>query len=176
MKIIRLNREVLFTDEDITKVTARDLEFLKNESLSNERKRIRLCAHKDTDDKVQEMIIVHSNGVYVRPHKHLGRSESLHVIEGEAYAFMFDDNGKVLETIHMGDKKSGLAFYYRISKAVFHNLLIISDFFVFHEAVGGPFDKSKTVFAYWAPQENEYGQIEKYSRNLRENLNVKKED
>ncbi len=171
MKVTTINSEVLFTNSDITEVSAEDLEFLKEKSINNERKRIRLCVHKDIDDKVHEMIIVHGKGAYVRPHKHLARSESLHVIEGEAYAIIFDDSGHISQVIHMGDKNSGSPFYYRISCAVYHSLVIVSDFFIFHEAVEGPFDKSKSAFAPFSPADGDKKNIEEFSKKLKRQLN-----
>lgn len=174
MKIIEFNPEVLLTNDDVAKVTAKDLEFLKTKSLNNERKRIRLCVHRNLKDQVHEMIIVHGKDAYVRPHKHLGRSESLHVIEGEAYAFLFDEDGKVSDIIHMGDKNSGRTFYYRISKAVYHSLIAVSDFFIFHEAVEGPFDKSKTIFAPWSPEDSELDKIKEFTKTLSNKLTTER--
>ena len=143
MKVNEFNPEVFFTSEDITKVNHQDLEFLKDKASKNERRRVRLCAHKNMQDKVHEMLIVHSIDAYIRPHKHIGKAESLHVIEGRADAIMFDENGNISEIIHMGNCNSGLIFYYRIARPVYHTLIITTDFFVFHEAVEGPFDKQK---------------------------------
>lgn len=175
MKVTEFNPEVLFTSADITKLRAIDLDFLKEKSLNNQRKRIRLCAHKGIEDKVHEMIIVHGKDAYVRPHKHIGRSESLHVIEGEAFAFMFTEEGEVSEVVHLGDKNSGLVFYYRISSAVFHNLVIVSDFFVFHEAVQGPFDRSKIIFASWAPQDDDYKEKDIFLGKLRNHIDGRRD-
>lgn len=174
MKMNRFNPEVYFTNEDITKITLEDLEFLKKKSLDNQRKRVRLCAHRDIKDKVHEMIIVHGKDAYVRPHKHSGRSESLHVIDGEACAFIFDDNGRVSEIVHMADKNSGKVFYYRISNDVFHSLIIVTDFFIFHEAVEGPFDKTRTIFAPWSPEEGECKTIDIFTKKLKSHANIKK--
>ena len=167
MKVTEFNPEVFFTSEDITKITNQDLEFLKKKASSNERKRMRLCAHKNVQDKVHEMLIVHTKDAYVRPHKHIGRAESLHVIEGKAEAIIFDEKGIISEVIHMGDYNSGLTFYYRIANAVYHTLIITTDFFVFHEAVEGPFDNAKNIFAPWSPEEGDYRNIDKFKQSLK---------
>ena len=173
MKVKEVNPEVFITCEDITKVNAQDLEFLKRKASSNERRRVRLCAHKDIQDQVHEMLIVHSRDAYVRPHKHINKSESLHVIEGRAYAVIFDEAGGISEVIQMGESGSGLTFYYRIAESVYHMLLITSDFFVFHEAVQGPFDKSKNIFASWSPEEGNSDAVNVFKRNLEKKLDVK---
>lgn len=166
MRTKQFNEEVLFRDEQIVKVDRRDIEFLKDRAGSNRRKRMRLCAHKDIKDALHEMLIVHARDTYVRPHKHLNKSESLYVIEGGAYAIIFDNAGKITDVILMGDYRSGRRFYYRISEPVYHALLITTDFFVFHETTGGPFNKSDTVFASWAPEENDTAKVKKFMRKL----------
>ncbi len=155
MRTKKINNEVLFADERIVKVGFRDIELLKEEARINPRKRIRLCAHMDIEDTLHEMLIIHEKGTYVRPHKHLNKSESFHIIEGSADVIVFDEDGSIIEVIRMGDYSSGLKFYYRIADPYYHTLLIRSDFLVFHETANGPFRRSDMVFASWAPDEND---------------------
>jgi len=173
MKITEFNPEVFFSREDITKVSNQDLEFLKKKASNNERRRVRLCTHKNLQDKVHEMLIIHGKDAYVRPHKHIDKSESLHVIEGKAYAIIFEESGKLSEIIPMGDCNSGLTFYYRIREPVYHSLIITSDFFVFHEAVEGPFDRSKTIFAPWSPGDDNHEKVKAFINSLKSCLEIK---
>ena len=104
MKYNRISNEVLYTDESITKIDQVDIESLKALAAKNSRKRIRLCAHPDMQDNLHEMIIVHARDAYVRPHKHIGKSESFHVIEGLLLVVVFDDEGsKIEEPFHCLD-------------------------------------------------------------------------
>ena len=155
MRIKQFNEEVLFADEQIIKVGQQDIEFLKENAGYNQRKRMRLCTHRDVDDRLHEMFIVHTKDTYVRPHKHLDKSESFHIIEGFVNVVVFDEAGNIVEVIKMGDYSSGRRFYYRISNPYYHTLLITSDFLVFHETTNGPFRRSDTIFASWAPDEND---------------------
>lgn len=156
--------EVLYPDESIIYVSAHDIDGLKRLSLLNPRRRIRFCAHSTPEDKLQEMFIVHMRGCYVRPHKHLDKVEALAVIEGEADAVLFNDDGSIRDVISMGPAGSGKAFYQRLSQPLYHTLLILSDFFVFHEVTEGPFLREKTVFPDWAP----VGESEESSRYISE--------
>ena len=166
MQVKYLNEEVLYTEQEFVSLSSFDMDFLKKKAVKNRRKRIRLCAHKNLQEAVHEMIIVHTNDAYVRPHKHLRRCESFHVIEGIADVIIYDDKGNPLETIKIGDYNSGRNFYCRIPQAYFHSLIIRSDFLVFHETTQGPFDKTDTVFASWAPSEEDSIQIEAFKRRL----------
>jgi cupin fold WbuC family metalloprotein len=112
------------------------------------------------------MLIVHEHGAYVRPHKHLGKTESAHVIEGLADVVVFDDHGEVSDVFSLGDYSSGLSFYYRMATPTYHMLIIRSDVLVFHEITNGPFDRAKTVFAPWAPDDGDTDLIASFLAEL----------
>lgn len=166
MRTRRHNDEVLYPDEPIVRVTRGDLAQWKNQALANPRQRIRLCAHGTPGDLLHEMLIVHTAQTYVRPHKHLAKSESFHVMEGQADVILFDDHGQVAEVLDVGDYASGSCFYYRLASPMYHGLLIRSDTFVFHEVTNGPFDRSRTVFAPWSPADGDQPAIDAFLRHL----------
>lgn len=160
------NKEVLYSDESVVKVNYQDIKQLKEQAELNERKRIRLCTHKNIEDRIHEMLIIHTKDIYVRPHKHIDKSESFHVIEGVADVVIFDPAGKVTEVIQMGGYSSTHTFYVRISSSNYHMLIIRSDFLVFHETTNGPFRKTDTIFAPWAPDEDNISAQKKFMENL----------
>jgi len=165
-----ISEEVLYGDEPIIKVSSDDIQNLKHLAMKNRRKRIRLCAHRDEEDKVHEMLIVHTSDTYVRPHKHLTKSESFHIIEGRADVILFDDAGNVVNVVPMGDPSSGHSFYYRISDPYFHSLQIHSDFLVFHETANGPFRRSDNVSAPWSPDESDSGAVRDFAASLAQSI------
>lgn len=144
--------EVLYSDDPIVQVDREDIEFLIKRAKQNPRKRIRLCAHKDTNNTLHEMLIVHARGCYVRPHKHLAKSETFHIISGLVDVVLLDDAGQVVEVVRMGDYASGRKFYYRLADPLYHTLLIHSDYVIFHEITNGPFNRADTIFAPWSPE------------------------
>jgi len=160
------NKEVYYVTDKNIKLGKKYIQFFKEKASSNKRQKSRLCTHKDINDELHEMFIVHKRNMYVRPHKHLHKSESLHVIEGSAYMIVFDDLGKVIEVTHISDYSSGHKFYYRMNKPFYHTLLITSDFFVFHETTKGPFKRTDTVFAPWSPEENDKVAIKRFIKKL----------
>ncbi len=154
--------EVLYTNTDITSLTESDMEYLKERARQSPRQRCRLCTHVTPSSSLHEMLIVHAKGSYIRPHKHANKVESHHIIEGLATAVLFDDAGGVLQTINLGPHSSGHSFYYRMPADQFHTLIIMSDWFIFHETTTGPFDRSKTIFAPWSPDESDHQGIDKF--------------
>ena len=80
-------------------------EFIKKEkNLINLKSRI--CSHTSNKDKIHEMFIFHKKGAYVRPHRHINKLESFHLISGKATIIFFHNNGKPQQLIKMGDYKS----------------------------------------------------------------------
>jgi len=151
MRLKEINSEVCAADEPIVKVGPREIEFLKQKLALSPRGRVRLCAHPGNGDLLHEMIIVLAQSTYVRPHKHLAKSESFHVIEGVVDVVAFAEDGSIAEIIELGDPASGRNFYYRLSSPIFHTLLIRSGPLVIHETTNGPFRKGDAIFAGWAP-------------------------
>ena len=176
MREIKNNCEVVIPDNQIIKVDYQNIETLKNRVNSNTRKRIRLCAHKNIDDVLHEMLIVLTEDTYIRPHRHLGKSESFHIIEGLADIIIFDEDGNIIEIVTMGNYTSGRKFYYRLSDPYYHTLLILSDTLVFHETTNGPFKKSDTKFAAWAPDETDIIAGKKFLKQLIQNFKNDEEE
>jgi len=160
------NAEVLYAEDPIVQIDRQDIAMLIARAEQNPRKRIRICTHKDTNDRLHEMLIVHGRDCYVRPHKHLAKSEAFHVIEGVVDVVLLDEAGKVVEVIQMGDYASGKKFYYRLADPLYHTLLIRSDWVIFHEITNGPFKREDTIFAPWAPEEKDTTAVEGFMVTL----------
>lgn len=166
LKLKGINPEIFYTENEISEIGREEIEFLKNRCLQNSRQKIRICTHKGPQDRLHEMLIVHTKNAYVTPHKHINKSESVHVIEGIVDVVIFNEAGEIEDLIKMGDYASGRVFYYRMEKDCYHTFIIKSDFLVFHEAVNGPFNKSDTIFSEWAPSEADAEKRSKYIDNL----------
>jgi cupin fold WbuC family metalloprotein len=170
LKVRIVSNEVVYSDDLSTNVSCHDIENLVQRALSATRRRARLCVHKDVQDPLHEMLIVHTRDAYVRPHKHLNKVESLHIIEGVADLVLFDEEGAVTAFTHMGDYPSGLVFFSRISEPCYHTLLIRSERLVFHEVTEGPFNRADTMFAPWSPEDSDLSAAEKYVEQLSSQL------
>ncbi len=160
----------VFYVEGIPLVRNDDIVKIKLEAGESELKRARLCCHRGNEDKIHEMLIVLNNGTYIRPHKHLNKSESLHVIEGLADLVLFDENGDVTDSVSLGNYSSGSVFYYKIDKPIFHTQIVRSPLFVFHEVTNGPFNKDDTVYAPWSPDESNLKARSRYINDLSQKI------
>ena len=151
-----------YAGDGLVTVDAATIATLIGDAAKNPRRRIRLCTHSTVDDAVHEMLIVHERSCYVRPHKHVGKSESFHVVEGQVDVVLLDDTGAVTDVIPMGSYESGRPFFYRIAEPLYHTLIIRSAVLVFHETTSGPFVRDQTVFAPWSPDGADDSEVEQY--------------
>lgn len=143
--------EVFRNTDEIVTVGPQWLQRLKDAARDSPLRRSRLCLHRADQDTIQEMIIVLMNDVLFRPHRHLDKSESFHIIEGELYVLLFSEQGQPMRAIHMGPAASGRTFCYRLCTPAWHAILPISDIVVMHETTRGPFVAGEAALAPWAP-------------------------
>ena len=146
--------DVLVATGGVVTVAACDVAAVVARGVRSPRRRARLCAHPRPSDPLHEMLICLARGTYVRPHRHAGKSESFHVIEGELDVVLFDDGGTVRDVIRMGPYQSGRAFYYRLMEPAYHTVIVNTPHALFHETTNGPFDPTAAEFADWAPPED----------------------
>ena len=147
--------EAIFLKEDIAEVRLEDwMERLKAEAEVAPYRRARLCLHHETDDPVHEMFIVFCEDSLVPIHKHLNKSESFHVIEGELDIVIFDDDGNLVRRVEMGPPGSGKSFLYRMSVDAWHSVIPRSEFVAIHETTTGPFVPDDCAYAPWVEYED----------------------
>ena len=69
-------------------LSKKNTSFIKNGSNLVESKS-RICSHLSPTDKTHEMLIFHKKDAYVRPHKHMNRLQSFHLISGKISMIFF---------------------------------------------------------------------------------------
>jgi len=115
-------------------------------------KRSRICFHRNSTDPIHEMMITFHKDTYVRPHKHISKTESYLVIDGEIEIIFFDDKGEVKKKVAMGTFASGKDFYLKSISDEWHTVFIKSEFATILEITNGPFVANDCVFAGWSPE------------------------
>ena len=154
----------------IVKISPEDIEFIKQIANVVARRRARICAHQSNDQPLHEMMIAICSDSYIHPHRHLGKSESFHIVEGQVDVIVLDDEGGIREVVQLGDPLSGKNFYYRLSNAYYHTLIIHSDVLVVHEVTNGPFVAEETQLAPFAPDETNAEASKNYMQQLKKQV------
>jgi cupin fold WbuC family metalloprotein len=155
MALVQQSPEVFLAEGPIATIGAEDIEVLRQAVRNTPKRRVRINAHPGSDDELHEMIIAIEPGSYIRPHKHPGKSEAFHIIEGQVDIVVFSEAGEVERIVSLAAKGGRHPFYYRMSTPHFHTLIIRSDLLVVHEITNGPFLPTGTIYAAFAPEEGD---------------------
>lgn len=156
MRTVEFNPEVYFAADEVVTVKRDDLQFLRDAAGRSQRHRARVCAHRNPEETLHEMVVVLGRDAYMIPDKHLVKVESYHIITGLADVILYDQTGQISDVVRLGDYESGRAFFFRVRNPDFyHSLIIRSDVLIYHETATGPFSKSDTVIPPWAPPETD---------------------
>ena len=166
----QINDEVFVAQDAIVHFGDEEIAFVKQQANISPRKRSRICAHKTNEDPLHEMLIAIVAGSYIHPHKHFGKSESFHIVDGEVDVAVFDENGHITDVFELGVPGSGRQFFYRLAESKFHTLIIRTDFLVVHEVTNGPFIRDNITLAPFAPNEGEFEKVEKYMQTVSEQI------
>jgi len=164
--LVQLSSEVEVNQKDILILDRVWIDRIKKIASKNYSGKYRTCIHKSEKDNVHEMLIVHTSGAYVRPHKHRNNGESLQFIEGVGTAIIFNEDGSIKQAFKVGDQFSDNTFYYSMGKDLFHMLIIESEFLIFKETTKGPFIRNNTIFPNWAPDGKDNNELAKYFAHL----------
>ena len=128
---------------------------------------IRLCLHESPGALLHDMIVVHYTGQYFRPHKHMEKSESYHMIEGGMGVVVFDDEGKVVDACRMDTSDTTV---YGVGTGMYHTNFPLTEVAVYHESRPGPFVPGDSVFAPWGPDGEDEEAVRKFVAELAEML------
>jgi len=169
-----LSSEVSCNISDYSSIDKNDINYLISKASNLESKKYRLCMHESIENSIHEMFIVHPYNMYIRPHKHNNKSESMVVISGEAEYIIYNENGDIEDTIPLGVFNGKKKFYVKTNEKLYHSLKIYSEWFVFLEITKGPFKRKETIFPNWAPNPENTPEVKKFMLHLNERLRNKK--
>jgi len=172
MQLLKISPDVYRVTRGIVSIGLEDIDFLKSKVSVSSKGRVRINLHKCDSDLLHEMIIVINGGSYIRPHLHINKSESFHIIYGQVDIVFFDSNGGVRDVISLDAADPLKAFCCRMSEPVFHTLVVKSDIVVMHEITNGPFSPGGSVMANFAPVEGDFDSIKKWTKSLKKSLGI----
>ena len=111
-----------------------------------EKKDIRLCLHTSVKSKHHDMIILQQRINFYAPHKHLKKGETYHIIKGGMVCVLFNEEGVVKKICKL--KKNDV---FRTPTNVFHTMMSVTKFVIYHESKNGPFlRRNDSIFSKWS--------------------------
>ena len=141
------------------------LDELAARAAASPRRRAHLNVHADAADLVQRFFVTVDRDSYIRPHRHLTKSELAIVVRGWFEVITFDERGGVTgrETVGAGTPLLG----FEMPRATWHTLIAREDGSTFLEIKQGPYDPATaSEFAPWSPAEGDPG-AQEFLRRLR---------
>lgn len=166
MTLMQISPEVFLAEGPISTIGNEDIEVLRQAVRKTPKRRVRINAHPESTDQLHEMVIAIEPGSYIRPHKHPGKSESFHIIEGQVDIVVFGEDGSIERIVSLAASGGRHPFYYRMSAPHFHTLIIRSELLVVHEITNGPFLPTGTVYAAFAPEEADVAKAAAFQAEL----------
>lgn len=128
------------------------LDEMTAKSAASPRRRTHHNLHGSQNDPVQRFVVVAHSDTYIRPHRHLTKSELCTIVRGRFECVVFDADGTITERSVVGDGAPNLAF--ELPSQTWHTLLALTDGAAFVEVKEGPYDPTTAAeFARWAPEE-----------------------
>ena len=132
--------------DDIAVLDTEYLEFIKKKAKESPLQRARINFHNSDNQLLHEMIIAMTNKTVVEPHRHPGKSESFHIIEGIIRIGFTDDDGLLEKIVELGKDRR----FYRMNSPKWHMVVPMTEIVTIHETTNGPFIRGKSsVFPTW---------------------------
>jgi len=144
---------VFRNSEDVIVVDDAWTARVKDNACSEPMRRARLNLHHSEGDHVQEMLIAFCRDSLNPPHRHRGKSESIHVIEGRLAIVFFDDSGRVTERLYLGPAGGRWPSLYRLAAPRWHTVIPLDEMVVIHETASGPFSPENEPLPAWVPRD-----------------------
>ena len=130
----------------------KDKIYFNNEMLSflektfkKDKKDVRICLHTSKKDIHHDMVILQQRKNFYKPHKHLKKGETYHIIKGSMACILFNEKGKIMKFCKL--TKNNI-FRTPINK--YHTMIPLTKFVIYHESKPGPFLKNRdSIFPKW---------------------------
>ncbi len=159
--------KVIFRRSKMIPIDSKEIRLLKGELKKSPDKKARICLHDNFDNALQEMLIIHGRGAYVRPHRHISKDESISIIKGRGLLVIFNETGKVKRIIPLASKSGKGNFLCRVGRNIWHSIVILSDDLIFHEVSPGPFvGEDEHIFPEWAPSCEETDAVRRFMKYI----------
>lgn len=144
----------------INKIYSVDKQFIKKAiemAKKSTRKRFIITLHKNLSDNTHRLINVLTKDTYAQPHKHINpsTSETFTTIKGSISVIEFNELGKVINRINIGDNYNDKIV--EIKPNTIHTVIPITNIVVLLEIKGQTNYKPETdkYFYDWAPKEGD---------------------
>lgn len=136
------------------------LDAVSREAAASPRRRKNRNFHPHDEYPAHRLLNAIEPGSYIRPHRHLhaDKDETMSVLRGRLALAIFDDDGRVAQTVVLGSGADALGV--DIAHGTWHTVFALEPATVFLEAKAGPYRPlTDGEQAPWAPAEGDPGAV-----------------
>jgi len=157
MKIFGLSAETSYILDPVAPAMSSSMTHALVERFKqSSRGRHRFCFHQNPEVDLHDIIICYDKRSYIPPNKHIGKVESLLVLQGALDFFLFSDSGTVYDYRRLSAEDENCPFFLRVPPNTWHGLRAVGDLpCIVKETISGPYDQSSLQWAPYAPSEAE---------------------
>lgn len=141
-------------------VDAKLLNNLSAQAQASKRRRQHYNLHTSYDEACQKILNAIEPNSYIRPHRHSidPKAELLSLLRGAFLVILFDDNGRVTETVKLAVGGIDCVVAIELLPTTWHTVVSLQPGSVLLEVKAGPFNPEESKeFASWAPVEGDLG-------------------
>jgi len=138
-------------------ITLNDMQQQSEAAAHSPRLRQHRNFHPELSDPVQRLAIAMEPGTYIRPHRHPHTFELLLSLRGRFLVLNFDDSGKVIRRVVLGEECTAL----EMEAGTWHAVLSLDNGGIIFEVKHGGYQPvTEQDSAAWAPAEGATGTAE----------------
>ena len=141
---IKKNNRVYYSSQNICDLSRQEIFLLKNIATLRKERIFRICMHINDESQTHEMLMMHIIPLKVGPLKQKKSSLSYHIIEGEIFIKIYDNNGNQTNE-HQLSTYTGSRFL-RLEADKYRSITTLSPFAIFLEVANGPFKDDDTIW------------------------------
>ncbi len=143
----KVSQRVYFAQSETVEINQALISFLGAFAVVNGQQTARLCMHQDQKQKVQEMLMIHTEPISTGPlRQNNDSSVSYHMVRG-ALEITLHHGGEVGDKVHeieYSQDQPSMTSSLRVPAKVFRTIRTLTDSAVFIEVQSGPFSDSDT--------------------------------
>jgi cupin fold WbuC family metalloprotein len=141
--VIKTAEGVFQSAQQIVTISMSMLQLICDAAKNSPLSRARLCCHKDTGEKLQEMFIALRSNTDIEESVHIRKDECLFLLHGDGDYKFYNEDGSIRKRVELSKSSE---FLVRINRYISHKICVGSDVMLIHEATTGPFRREDTDY------------------------------
>ena len=155
IRVDKKNNKVWKCSNLIARITMNTIEELVEHSQKNHFEVSRICLHKNSNERIQDMIVFANRGQKKRIFQNKNKKEIILLIDGRLKVIAYTNglnkyNSKTLTKVFGREELPEI--YYKLEESINYRVEIMSEYMVKYECATGPYNPDSTISYYLGEQ------------------------